>query len=179
MLNPCSSNPDVWIDGEAEDGTLEPGLGEVAVAGCRKCALSGACRTQARENAEPYGIWGGETTADRAKALGTTVAELRQEAAVESTKRDAQALADEMIRERLTQAQMAERYGVSVKTITRWMAGADLTEPCEICERRIKFNPLTIRPGAGRRSALLCPACRREFLGMTEGRTHERREAAA
>jgi hypothetical protein len=216
---PCEINPDAWFDAEAPNGQLRKEAAWVAAV-CTSCPIQAACRELGRKNREPYGVWGGEATADRAKALGVKVKELRPGAAeqgerqcgavnpetgdqcIKATKgrgkycaahearlrtygdvlahipirsstageHTAQALADEMIAERLTVPQMAKRHGVSKQTIRRWMKGADLTEPCELCGTRIRYNPLTVRPGGGSRSGLLCPKCRWEYLGDDPGR---------
>ena len=50
---------------------------------CAECVAIEPCRAKARENHEPFGVWGGETTADRISAgyLISTTLEGRPERA--------------------------------------------------------------------------------------------------
>lgn len=80
---PCRTfDSELWFAAERADGRLRGRVitgvnGEDIVEACLSCPVMIRCRDLARETAEPYGIWGGETTAERAEFLGTTVEALR------------------------------------------------------------------------------------------------------
>ena len=58
---PCAQNPDLWFSSIAADQARAARL-------CGPCPLRYPCALGARQRRERYGVWGGETTADRAAA---------------------------------------------------------------------------------------------------------------
>lgn len=163
---PCQRDPDLWFEGESPRGALALSRrrrgqgpqqdGRRAIARCNVCPAKARCREVARERREPYGIWGGETTAERAKALGTTVSAMRADPETEGSAgfrtdlagRDATGFdfaamgKDERVKlfveliatEKKTMREVAKILGVSERTACRVLRGVPMPPlVCDLC----------------------------------------------
>lgn len=68
---PCSrkSDMELFYHPEGERSGVRIRRAEAAKAVCRTCPFMDSCRQYARDTREPYGTWGGESEAERAKFL--------------------------------------------------------------------------------------------------------------
>lgn len=63
------ADEELFYHPEGERGDVRIRRAEAAKAVCRTCPFMDACRQYARDTREPYGTWGGESEAERAKFL--------------------------------------------------------------------------------------------------------------
>ena len=90
---------------------------------CKRCTVIDQCLEYALKNNEPYGVWGGKTPAQRRRMRSAQRVHRR----VETVKaRQSEAL--RLSRSGLSAPQVAERMGVTARTVERWKSANRMAE---------------------------------------------------
>ena len=107
---------------DIDDSKQDPTGAAAARGVCAQCPLQQRCLDYALDS-EPYGIWGGLDAAERLALRGSPIADV-------TARHEAEKLR-EMMRRGVVASQIAEKYGVTVRTVERWRSQAGFAVPRE------------------------------------------------